>query len=159
MARFSNSLLPSALVLSAFASLPAPAAASAPARLGDFSFGGGPAFVVDRGDVGGGAVAEFNLLVDWFALGLNFRGVGVDGEFRPGASAQFTVLGFLGVGAGIQPGGPSVDFSLEAALPSYEWMPGYLTVAYRPSVLVDGGAIHQIALQMKWSSLLVPSRD
>lgn len=131
-------------------------AAAQPARLGDFSFGGGPALVVDRGQAGPAAVAEFNLLVDWFALGVNLRAASIDGDFRPGASGLFTVFGLLGAGAGIQEGGPSVDFLLELPLPVYRWMPGFFTVSYRPSLLVDGGSIHQVALQMKWSSLLVP---
>lgn len=130
-----------------------------PARLGDFSFGGGPALVVDRGQAGPAAVAEFNLLVDWFALGVNLRGAAIDGEFRPGASALFTIFGILGTGAGIQDGGPSVDFLLELPLPVYRWFPGYFTVAYRPSILVDGGSIHQLAFQMKWSTLLRPEVD
>lgn len=138
---------------------PTTAWARGPAHLGDFSFGGGPAIVVDRGSFGAGAVAEANLLWNWFALGVNVRGVGVEGEFRPGASLQGTVFGILGAGVGTQAGGPSVDLSLELPLPFYEWLPGYFTVAYRPSLFVEGGALHQVALQLKWSSLLLPARD
>src|SRR5690606_33248886 len=45
----------------------------APARLGDLSFGLGPAFVVDRGEALGGVTGETNLLFGLFSLGVHGR--------------------------------------------------------------------------------------
>ncbi|WP_373049188.1 hypothetical protein [Vulgatibacter sp.] len=139
--------------------LPA-AASAAPARLGDVSVGAGPALVVDRGDVGPGAVAEANLLWHWLSLGLRLRGAAVDGEFRPAAGVELGALGLFGVGASIQEPAPSVDLLFQVPVPIYSWQQTYLTLGYRPSWLTDGsGWVHEIALQVKWSSLLVPEDD
>ncbi len=139
-----------------------PAAASAaPARLGDFSVGAGPAFVLDRGDAGGGLVAEANLLYSWFSLGLHARGAMVGDDFRPAAGLELGALGLFGVGASVQEAGPSIDALLQLPIPIYSWQASYLTLGYRPSYLVGDqrGWIHEIALQVKWTSLLVPSED
>ena len=137
------------------------AAAAAPARLGDYSLGAGPAFVLDRGDAGAGVTAEANLLYRWFSLGLHLRGAAVGDDFRPAAGLELSALGLLGVGASVQEGGPSIDGLLQLPIPIYAWQQSYLTLGWRPSWLLrdGGGWIHEIALQVKWSSLLVPSED
>lgn len=135
------------------------AAADAPAHFGDFSAGLGPALVVDRGNVGGGAVAEGNLLFDWFSLGLHGRLASVSGEFRPELGLEAAAFGLVGAGVGIQEGGPSIDLSLSVPIPIYAWEPFYLAVGYRPSFLLQGGTVHEVAIQLKWSSLLLPSDD
>jgi len=151
-----------ALPLLAPLALFVPAAASAaPARLGDFSLGAGPAFVLDRGDAGAGAVAEANLLYGWFSLGLHARAAMVGDDFRPAAGLELGALGLVGVGASLQDGGPSLDALLQLPIPIYSWRETYLTIGWRPSWLLGDrhGWVHEIALQIKWSSLLVPSED
>jgi hypothetical protein len=140
--------------------LPATSSA-APARLGDFSLGAGPALVIDRGDAGAGAVAEANLLWRWFSLGLHGRAAAVDGDFRPAGGIEFGALGLFGLGASIQAPGPSLDALLQVPVPIYAWKETYLALAWRPSWLVreEGGWIHTVSLQLKWSSLLVPTED
>jgi len=136
-------------------------AAAAPARLGDFSVGAGPALVVDRGDAGGGVTAEANLLWSWFSLGLHGRGVAVDGAFRPAGGLELSAFGLVGVGASLQEDGPSIDALLQVPIPIYGWRASYLTLGWRPSRLLGehAGWVHEIALQLKWSSLLVPTDD
>ena len=136
-------------------------ALGAPARLGDFSLGAGPALVIDRGDVGGGVTAEANLLWSWFSLGLHGRGAAVDGEFRPALGLELSAFGLVGVGASVQEDGPSIDALLQFPIPIYTWRASYLTVGWRPSRLLGdhAGWSHEIALQLKWSSLLVPTDD
>ena len=135
-------------------------AAAGPARLGDFSVGAGPALVFDRGELGGGAVAEANLLWDWYSLGLRLRGAAVEGEFRPAAGIELGAFGLFGLGLGVQEPGLSLDGLFQLPLPIYEWRQSYLTLGYRPSILLDGsGWTHEIALQIKWTTLLAPSED
>lgn len=155
----SASRLPLAALLCAL--LLADGASAGPARLGDFSVGGGLALVVDRGSIGGGPVAEANLLYDWFSLGLRLRGAFLDGGFRPAAGLEASAFGLLGLGVGLQEAGPSIDGLLQIPVPIYRWRETYLTLGYRPSLLLrePGGWVHEIALQIKWSSLLVPEED
>lgn len=149
-------LAPFALALAA--ALPARAA---PARLGDFSLGGGPAIVVDRNSFGAGATAEANLLWRWFSLGMHGRLAAVEGEARPAAGIELGAFGFFGLGASLQAAGPSIDGLLQIPIPVYAWQQTYLTVGYRPGLLLgeDRGWVHEIAVQIKWSSLLVPETD
>ena len=132
-------------------------AAPAPARLGDYSLGAGPAFVVDRGEPGGGVTGEANLLWRSLSLGVHARAAAVDGELRPAAGIELAYLGMVGVGASVQGAGPSFDALLAVPIPIYRWHETYLSFGWRPSWLLEGGGwVHEIALQLKWSSLLVP---
>lgn len=135
------------------------AALPAPAKLGDYTVGAGPAFVLDRGNPGGGAVAEGNLLYGLFSLGLHLRGHMISGEFKPAAGMDLAFAGLIGAGASVQEAGTSIDGLLALPIPIYAWEPWYLSVAWRPSFLLDGGSIHEFSLQLKFSSLLVPSDD
>lgn len=132
-----------------------------PARLGDFSLGLGPAFVLEQGQPGAGVVGEANLLWRWFSLGLHGRAAAVGDGFSPAAGIEASAFGLVGVGASVQRAGPSIDALLQVPIPIFAWQQSYLTVGWRPSYLLgdERGWIHEFAVQVKWSSLLVPTDD
>lgn len=138
---------------------PGPAAAlPSPARWGDFSLGAGPALLLRDGDAAPGLAAEANLLAGAFSIGLRGRVAAAGGEVLPAAGLEASVLGLLGGGIGVQQGGASIDGLLQVPLPALP-SPWFLTVSWRPSFLLAGGVHHEVALCLKFSSLLVPERD
>lgn len=131
----------------------------APARLGDLSFGLGPAFVVDRGEALGGVTGETNLLFGLFSLGVHGRVAQGRGDLHAAVGVEASAAGLLGVGASYQREGFSIDGLLAVPLIFGGIEPWFVSVGYRPSILLRGGSIHEIAVQFKWSSLLLPLRD
>lgn len=127
-----------------------------PATLGDFSLGAGPALVAGSGDVGGGAAAEANLLVGLFSLGAHGRVASGSGASAAGFEVAFA--GLVGLGASVQRQGPSIDGLLSVPVP-VGGEPWFLSVGWRPSFLLRGGMRHEVALQVKWSSLLLDADD
>ncbi|AKU90680.1 hypothetical protein [Vulgatibacter incomptus] len=129
-----------------------------PAQLGDLSVGIGPAVVTRDGRVGGGATAEANLLFGLWSAGAHLRGAALDGGFDPAGGVEAGLAGILGLGVGFQRGGPSIDGLLALPVPIGK-EPWFLSVGWRPSFLLRGGVIHELAIQVRWSSLLVPTDD
>ncbi len=129
-----------------------------PTELGDLSLGIGPAFVSDRGEAGGGVTAEANLLFGLFSLGAHARAAAVDGAFRPAAGLELGFAGLLGLGASAQQEGLSIDGLLALPIPLGR-EPFFLSVGWRPSFLLRGGVVHELAVQIRWSSLLVSADD
>lgn len=141
-------------------SLALPALASAgplpaPARLGDLSVGLGPALVANDDGLGGGATAEANLLLGIWSLGAHVRAADVDGAFHPAVGVEVAFAGALGLGTSYQARGLSIDGLLAVPIPLFRG-PWYVTLGWRPSFLLGGGTIQEVALQVKWTSLLVP---
>lgn len=126
----------------------------APARAGDLSFGLGPALVLEGGEASPGVTGELNLLVGAFSLGAHGRAAFGD-EVAPAVGVEAAVLGMLGAGASWRPGGLSIDGLLQVPLPILP-TPFFLSVGWRPMFLLAGGVEHEVALQIKWSSLLLP---
>lgn len=130
----------------------------APARPGDVSLGVGPALVFDRGEAQPAITGEANLLFGLFSVGFHGRLANGSERILPAVGVETSLAGVIGVGASLQPDGPSIDGLLAVPL-VFGREPWYFSVGYRPSFLLRGGTIHELAIQIKWSSLLVPSDD
>jgi hypothetical protein len=131
----------------------------APAHLGDVSLGLGPALVLlQNGDVQPGVTGEANLLAGAFAFGAHGRVAFGDGAVHPLVGLEAAVLGMIGGGMSWRPGGVSVDGLLQVPLPLLP-SPFYLAVAWRPMFLLHGGIEHEVAVQLKWSTLLLPDPE
>jgi hypothetical protein len=127
----------------------------APAHLGDFSLGVGPAVVLQGGDVQAGVTGELNLLAGAFSFGPHARATFAGGNVHGAVGLEASVLGMLGGGVTWRPGGFSVDGLLQVPLPVLP-QPFYLAIGWRPMFLLHGGIEHEATLQLKWSSLLLP---
>ena len=130
----------------------------APAVWGDFSLGVGPALVLLPRGPASALTGEINLLAGAFTFGARGRVADRAGELQPAVGLEASVLGMIGAGASWQAAGPSIDGLLQIPVPLLP-APFYLALSWRPSVLLRGGVEHEVALQLKWSSLLLPDDE